>query len=317
MATVWRDFESGTNGATATTANTGVTTILATGGTAVISTAQAKTGTRSVLFTGSSTSAYLYMQDEFTATTQLRASIWMYYSGPPSADNRAIVGFYGDTTRGVSINMMASGRIILRDGGTGGGANIWYPTDVLTTGWYRLSLYATQDAAAGTCGAALYNSSNALISSSGNLTGKNTGSAAYNAFRYGTKHTVNTDVWTLGVDYAGFDTANGTALLDLPSGAPTTAVTGYSPVAVIDASASSATSGGALSFSISPSTGVVQIATGIWKVPVPAANASAVTYTVTTTESGGGSSTGTFAVNPSSGTAGGEVTLTMVNGSLV
>jgi len=317
MAIVWSDFESGTNGATATTANTGVATILATGGTAVISTVQAKVGTRSVLLTGNSTSAYLYLQDEFIATTQLRASIWMYYSGPPPADNRAIIGFYGDTTRGISVNMMASGRIILRDGAGGGGTNIWYPTDVLATGWYRLSLYATQDATAGTCGAALYNSANALISSSGNLTSKNTGSVAYNSFRFGTKHTVNTDVWTLGFDYAGFDTANGTALLDLPSGAPTTAVTGYSPVAVIDATASSATSGGALSFAISPTTGVVQIATGIWKVPVPVANASAVTYTVTTIESGGGTSTGSYTVNPSAGTSGGEVTLTMVNGSLV
>lgn len=77
----------------------------------------------------------------------------------------------------------------------------------------------------------------------------------------------------------------------------TTVITG---IAIIDASGSTAASGGALTYSISPSTGTSQLASGVFMVP---RGTSSTTYTVTVVEAGGG--TASAAVNvPAAGAYG-------------
>jgi hypothetical protein len=101
------------------------------------------------------------------------------------------------------------------------------------------------------------------------------------------------------VDSAGATTIDTVTVVVVNPSNPTANGVGYGGYGLVDATSSFAAASGALTFSISPSTGTVQYATG--KFLVPLSPTSTTVYTVTVAEAGGGTST--IAVTaPTSGT---------------
>jgi hypothetical protein len=86
---------------------------------------------------------------------------------------------------------------------------LWTSTAALALNtWYRVSLFATQNATTGTVRTTLY-TGNAVSTTDDStlLTAQNTGSTAYDSFRIGTKTSTSTATVTAYIDYYGYDPA--------------------------------------------------------------------------------------------------------------
>lgn len=285
MALVRWSFESGVNGDTLTASNAGADSVILTGGTATISTAQAVDGTRSALMNGTSTSGALYLSKTLTSTTQLGADTFLYVTTLPSVETN-VIWIGNGTTRQFSLALATDGKIRIRDGAGGGGANIWTSTASLSTNaWYRISIYATQDAANGTIRAAFYSGTSSTPQEDSTLlTARNTGSSPYTALRVGPKASTGTTVVAGYFDNYGYDTtASG---LPPIASAPVANVTASVPQSLIDASTSTGTS---LSYSISqvsgPSKTPANIAAGKWLVPIDTSQDTVWSVTITQPDS--------------------------------
>lgn len=209
MAVTRWGFELGANGDTLGSTNASADSIVATGGTAVISTTQKFEGTRAALFTGTSTSGGVYLQKNLgTATTQLGMDAFIYLTALPSAETSFLwMGASG--TRGCSVSITTTGALTIHDGTASGGAVLWTSTATLALNtWYRVSLFATQNASTGTIRATLYTGNTGTTTDDSTLlTGRNTGSSAYDNIRIGAKASTGTATITAYIDAYAFDPA--------------------------------------------------------------------------------------------------------------
>jgi hypothetical protein len=198
-------FESGSAGDNLTGGNSGSDFPVVTGGTATIETAQAAHGTRSALFTATSTSGGCYISKAITATDVLGADVYMRITALPSADV-GILWFGTGTVQRLNLELTTTGALRIRDDAI---TNIWTSSTTMSLNtWYRISLYATRDPSTGTVRAAYYAlDSTTAIADSGLLTGRNTGAASYDSIRIGTKTSTATVTMTAYVDDWGYDPA--------------------------------------------------------------------------------------------------------------
>ncbi len=285
MAAVRDKFTAGNDGNALSAANSDADTVVVTGGTVNIDTAIVWSASRSVLGTSTSTSGGAYWTRNITPTSALSTDFYIRWVTLPSADIAIMVWMMG-TTQAMRLNVTPTGQLRLRDAGTSGGASIYLSTATMATGtWYRVVLYATQNATTGTTRVAFYNASTkALIEDSTLLTGRNTGASPYDSARWGIKATTSTSTATANIDDYAFD-VSATGLMPfestnpiLPSNPQT-----YSYYEFLDLSATVFTTG-PLVFSAVPSTGVVATSTGLY-LPV-AADGSATNYTIIADDNG-------------------------------
>lgn len=175
-------------------------------------------------------------------------------------------------TSGVYLNQSSSTTQVLA-------LNTWYRVEMAmnvsaTAGQYKTAVYAGDSTSAYYS----YTSANTL----------NTGTTNISEIRVGHVSTAGTfaNPWYLD-DFAIADGTTAFLGVYTPSGPSinTSVVPGY---AKLDATGSAAVNGGALTYSLSPTTGVIQPSTGIFYVPQAS---TASTYTLTVAESGAGTST--------------------------
>ena len=285
MALVRWGFESGANGNAITGANTAADNVAVTGGTGAISTTQTIEGTRSAYLVGTSTSGVVYWNKTYTNTTQFAIDTFIYIATLPSAET-TILWVGSGSTRNISLALATDGKIRIRDGAGGGGASIWTSTtNLAVNAWYRVSIYATQDATSGTVRAAYYTgTATNPTEDSTLLTGRNTGASPFNVFRIGIKSTTGTVTASAYFDNYGYDTT-ATGLLPIAS-APHAVLNVSNAVAIIDASTSTGTS---LTYDITQTAGPTKtpsnVAAGKWAIPIDTTQSTSWTVTVTQNDS--------------------------------
>lgn len=208
MAVTRWGFELGANNDALGSTNANADSIVSTGGTAVISTTQKFENTRSALMTGTSTSGGVYLQKGITTTAQLAIDAFIYVTALPSAET-SFLWMGSGTTRECSVSIGTTGALIIRDGSSSGGVALWTSTATMAVNtWYRVSLFATQNASTGTVRATLYTGNAASTTDDSTLlTAQNTGSANYDTIRIGVKASTSTNTVTAYIDYYGYDPA--------------------------------------------------------------------------------------------------------------
>ncbi len=282
-------FESGNNGDVVNATNGSADSLLNTGGTATISTAQAAHGTRSALFTGTSANGVLYLSKAITATTNLGMDAYIYVTSAPDAET-TFLWIGAGTTREISLGMTTARQLRIRDAGGGGGASLWTSTAVISLNtWTRISMVASQSATTGTVRAGFFAAdATTATEDSGLLTNKNTGANPYNTIRVGVKNTTGTNQVTAYIDDWAFD-SEAVALLP-PYGAtpPTlgTPTVDYD-MAYIDMSGTTFTIGPGI-FSVTPSSGAYGTSGGVVVPRDP--DGDVTTFVVTATDTNTGAS---------------------------
>ncbi len=205
-----RNTFSGNNGDACTITNTQMD-VVATGGTATISTAQAWIGSLSALMTATTTSGILALSKNISSTT-LAADLYVYVTAAPSAAV-PIIAFFG-ASRSISVELNANRTLSIKDRPF---TTIWTSAAAIPLNtWYRVGLYATQDSTNGTVRAAMWSGNNStpeVNGDSGLLTGRNTGPEAYASLRVGPKSSTGTQTATMYVGSTSYDTA----ATDLPA----------------------------------------------------------------------------------------------------
>jgi hypothetical protein len=291
-------FESGANNDTATTGNTGATTILATGGTLQISTTWAQAGTRSIKGIATSTSGVVYAQYTIGTATALYVEMYIDLSGTPSAETGFL--FIGTgTTRQISLAMTTSRTIRVRDGANA--AAYTSSAVVALSTPTKVCFFVTQNASTGTFRLAFGDTPfTSFDSDSTTLTAQNTGAAGYDSIRIGPKISTGTMAWdALFID--DFTYLTGGA--GFPVAAPViSGPASQTPYVFFNLSATTVAVG-PVAYTASPSTGVLGTSTGIY-LPAPT-DGSTLTYTVTATDTGN-SATATTSVDVATPTGGVE-----------
>lgn len=286
-------FESGNNGDALNAANSGSDTVLNTGGTAVISTVQAMHGTCSALFTSTSTSGVLYCAKTISTTTRLGLDAYIYFTALPGSTEAVILWIGAGATRQVSLCVASTGALRIRDGGGGGGTNIWTSSSTIPLNtWVRISMVSEQDASAGQIRAAYYTGdSTTPVADSGLLTARNTGSTPYSTVRIGGKTSTGTITSTFYLDDWGYDTT--AAALLPPSGATAPVLvtpTVANNLAFINMTGTTFAVGPG-AYAAMPSTGTIPVSSGIL-VPRPT-DVDSATYTITATDTATGAAAST------------------------
>lgn len=308
-------FESGNNGDALNATNSSSDTVINSGGTAVISTAQSAHGTRSALFTGTSTSGALYLSKAVTATATIGVDAYIYMTSAPDAETTFLwVG--ASTTREISLAVATTRQIRIRDGGGAGGTSIWTSTAAIPLNtWIRISLVSSQGASNGTVRAAFYTGdSTTPVEDSTLLTSRNTGASPYTVVRVGVKTSTGTNQCVSYFDDWAYDTEAVALLPPYGSVPPTlgTASVDYT-MAYIDMSGTTFTVGPG-AYSATPSTGTHSTSSGI--IVPRDTNGNTITYVVTATDLGSGASASTnVAVNGVSPFVQGQSESVVWNGS--
>jgi hypothetical protein len=285
MAAIRDKFTAGNDGNALSASNSDADTVVVTGGTLAIDTAVVYSPTRSVLATATSTSGGAYWTRNINATSALATDMYIRYTTLPSAE-MAVTHYMSTTTQSVRLNILDTGQVRLRDGAAGGGANIWTSTASMTTGtWYRISMYATQNATTGTVRVAFYaGGSGTALDDSTLLTGRNTGASPYTAVRWGVKTSTGTTTAVANIDDYAYDDA-ATGLLPVESVDPVIQQPPYLTQYYVFVDLSGSTAGtGPIEYSAIPSAGVLDDADGLY-LPVNA-DGSATNYTLTATDTG-------------------------------
>lgn len=157
------------------------------------------------------------------------------------------------------------------------------------TTWYRFEYIWKISTTAGSYKASVYvgDSTSAWFSYT-SATNLNTGSANIGEVRFGKASNTATIGAAWYLDDIAVNDAGTSFIGAYVPGGPTIATATTPGYAKLDATGSHPAGSGTLSYSLSPSTGVVQPSTGIFYVPQASA---ATVYTLTVTESGAGTST--------------------------
>lgn len=201
-------FESGSNGDDLTAGNSGGDFIVATGGTAKISTAHKAHGTRSALFTGTTASGALYLSKSIASTDDIAARVYVYWDTLPTSTVRSLLIFLNGSSQLANLEVNAAGNLGIRDDSN---ANIWTSDAAMTTGqWYRIEFAIHRDPTSGTARAAIYlgdGTDPVTDGDSGVLTGQNTGSASVTRLRVGAETSTSTDTMVVYMDDWDYDPA--------------------------------------------------------------------------------------------------------------
>lgn len=205
MAITWQDFESGSNGDALSPANSGSVFVVSTGGTQVISTTTPPQGTRCARMTATASSGGVYLGRSGLSTSAFARTFALRVITDISAD--MAIWWLGTGSREMSIELTPTRTLKLKDAA---GTVIWTSSAIPLNTWVRVGVYVTQNATTGTVVASWWTGafgSGTPDSTSGNLTGRNTGSAAYTDERLGVKCTTNTITGVIDIDVAGWDPA--------------------------------------------------------------------------------------------------------------
>ncbi len=295
MAVVRDKFEAGNDGNVLSASNSDVDFTVVTGGTLNIDTAIAFSGTRAVLSIANSTSGGSYWVRNITSATTLGADMYIRWQTLPSAEITIMVYMTSASAQAIRLNVTSTGQLRLHDAAAGGGATLWTSTATMTTNtWYRISLFATQNATTGTVRAAYFvGTSGTAADDSTLLTGRNTGSGPYVAVRWGIKSSTSTATATAHIDDYAYDPA-ATDLLPVEATSPVLPNPPYTTAHYVYLDLTGTTYGvGPIEFSATPSSvngfPVIDMATGLL-LPVNS-DGSITAYTVTATDTGAGNST--------------------------
>lgn len=248
-------FESGSDG-NALTVGPGLTgfdtAAMTQTSTGEIDTAWKVDGTRSARFVGlfNGTNGTCYIERNLPNTkTTFRFVIAIHPENTASAES-GFLSVLNGSTRGWSVGLQSTNRLIVRDGGGAGGANAWNPTEVIAannTNDYFLRGVVTQSGTTGTMEFELWKEGDSTATAtSGVLTSKNTGASAYNRVRVGARTGTGSSVLTLGIDYLLIDETTdnaNTAMLPLPWQASPTIVLDQPVPNVVNLTDSTAGSG--------------------------------------------------------------------------
>lgn len=298
MTTQNMHFEGQTNGTGVTIANSTTygdspaSRVDATNGTVKYSTVTAAHGTRSVelAMTAGSTSCLLDVALGGMNSATVGARTYLKLGSVPSAAVRimqarstagADFGGFNFYTDGTIAATDLAGAVLSRSSAT---------TQVIDpTVWYRFEYVWKISTTAGSFKAAVYvgDSTSAWFSYT-SATNLNTGSVNIGEVRSGKASNTGTigANWYVD-DLSVSDTATG--FIGAYAAAGPSIATAITPgYAKLDATGSAAVSGGALTYSVSPSTGVVQPSTGVFYIPQASTSS---TYTLTVAEAGAGTST--------------------------
>lgn len=307
MAQVRTNPTTGANGDALTTANSGSSfTPVVTGGTSSISTAQYIIGTRSWLFTATTTSGGDYLIKNGLSATSVNMDMYMYITGAPSA--AVVIMWAGTGSRQASIELNTNRTITIKNAAASGGTGIWTSTYAIPLNtWVRVAFYLVQSATVGQARAAIYLGHNTTPETGGDstlLTNQNTGASAYTDLRWGSKASTGTQTLTLYMGSYAYDPA--ATGLGAPYGLPICNVgadqSGLEPgkIATIDGSASDPVVGSITNwaYSISPS-GPTLVGSGATRTMVVPPTLTGQTWTVTLviTNTGGNTSTDTMTIN--------------------
>ncbi len=205
MSTISWDFESGLNGDALTTTNASADAINISAGTGAISTSQAFSGTRSAHMTANSTNGLLCFTKNITSTAA-QVDFYVYWVTLPSAEITLVRMLDASTGTCWNLNCNGLGRLRLYDAT---GTSQWIATSLqqmATAKWYHVTVFATQNATAGTMRATAIDTTNSsIIADSTLLTNQNTGANPYNSFRLGLKSGTSTATGELYLDLYGYD----------------------------------------------------------------------------------------------------------------
>lgn len=308
-------YEGQTDGTSVTIANSTTygdspaSNVTVSNGTVVYSADTSAHGTRSVRLsmTSGATSTALSVGLGAINTTSVATRCYLNFGDYPTAAAR-IVSIRSSTVDMGGINFNANGTITVTDNG-----GSYLNTSSATTQalqlntWYRVELARIIDAAAGQYKAAVYSldSTSALYSYTSAST-MNSGTSNAVEVRVGKVTSPGTIGSPWYVDDFGVSDGTSTFLGPYVPSGPTIATTIHGGYAKLDATGSTAIAGGALTYSISPSTGVIQPTTGIFYIPQ--ASGPSV-YTLTVSESGGGTSTRSVTIPASTAAASSQTTV--------
>lgn len=195
----------GANGNTATSANCGID-IVTTGGTATLTNTPsgALIGALGVDFVATSTSGGSYGGKVGTSGTDYASDMYIWIVSYPSAEI-PLLGFYAGTIRQVHLAMSTTGQLIVKDKNF---TTIATLTAMPTATLLRVAMLSHQDSAAGTIQGCWYTGhSGTPTQDTGTLTGRNTGTASYDGFRFGAKITTGTQTGEIVMASYAYDPA--------------------------------------------------------------------------------------------------------------
>lgn len=194
-------FESGADNDALTPANSGFTAIVNTGGTSVIDTGWAMFGTRSGLFTATSTSGACYGQQTINSTTTLSVRFFLRITSAPSG-NVWIVNFLNAASQRMAVEITTTNALRIRDDAQ---SNIYTSGNLSTGTDYRVEFFSTANATTGSCRLTVYSGNTmTVVQDSGLLTNRNTGDL-YDTFRLGSKTSTATVTLTIALDNWAYD----------------------------------------------------------------------------------------------------------------
>lgn len=206
-------FESGANNDTLTPTHASADSVVATGGTAVISTAHAAHGTRSALFTNTGVSGGNYLQKSLGgALTEVAVAVYFRVATLPSADTTILWLGLGASQR-CHVELTSTGAVRFRDDANAARWNgtVTTSTGTISTGtWYRLELHVTASATTGTFHLVVYPRDSITPVTgmdSGAMTAQNTGADGFDSLRIGGKASTNATTGSLNIDSWSLDDA--------------------------------------------------------------------------------------------------------------
>lgn len=284
----------GTNGTALTLGNTGVNSISAFGAaTAVFDTAAAFDGSTGATFTSDgSNSAFAQKNFAAAATTGAVSLAFQIPASTPAADYGFATIYDTSAARVLGFVYRSNGEIAVSDK-PATYIRLLTAAQAAANTKLRFELVVTNlSATAGSYTARAYNAANTQVGSSIVSTTSNLGTTAMNYLRHGA---TTANAFTARIDSVQLDDGRTTEIGRLVSTGPPVVIGAVTEnMAVIDATGS--TGNGPFTYAISPTTGVVTIASGIWSVP------SGATYTVTVTDAAAQSASSPFLIAP--GTSG-------------
>lgn len=298
MTTQNMHFEGQTNGTGVTIANSTTygdspaSLVEVSNGTVNYSTDTSLHGTRSaaLAMTSGATACLLDIGLGGMNSATVAARAYMKLTSAPSSASRIMqLRSTGSKELG-GFNFNANGTVAVVDLSGVAVSTSSATTQVISpTAWYRFEYVWKISATAGSYKAAVYvgDSTSAWFSYT-SATNLNTGTANIGEVRFGKASNSGTLAGAWYLDDIAVDDAGTSFIGPYVPGGPTVATAITPGYAKLDATGSRAIGSGALSYSLSPSTGVVQPSTGIFYVPQ--ASTTSV-YTLAVTESGGGTTT--------------------------
>lgn len=295
-------FENQTDGTGITLANSStygdsaLATVLTTNGTTAYSTDRAAHGLVSakLSMTSGATSCQMGIGLGGANSTSFATRGYLWMGALPTAAVRVLEARTATTAIG-GLNVNTSGTVAVTDISGTALATSSPTTQLLQTNtWYRLEYVWTISATTGQYKVGVYQlDSNSPYFSYTSAATLNSGTAPITEIRMGKLSNSGTIASPWYVDDFNFVDPSSTflgAYQPLGPSVSTTITPGY---AKVDATGSAAVNGGTLSYSMSPSTGVLQPTTGVFYVPQ---TSSAQTFTLTVTESGGSSTNSSVTV---------------------